>query len=255
MNSPAGKIDSNTLDRFALVFGVGPIEGLGAALCRRFAQEGLNTIAVGRTEASLQKVVSAIEAEGGRAGYRVCDSTDEAQITALYEQMTAEKKSVVLTVYNTGNNMAVPSLEMTGAQFELLWKLCAYGGFVVGREAARHMLDHNLGGSIIFTGATASMKARPPFIGFAAAKAAERAVAHGFAREFGPLGIHVAHVIVDGIIGGDKVRENFPEFFEARGDDGVLNIQDMADAYWMLHSQPKTTWTLDLDLRPYKEPF
>ncbi len=255
MNSPAGKIDSGQLDRFAVVFGVGPMEGLGAALCRKFAAEGLKTIAVGRTEASLQTLVDVIEAEGGRAEFHICDSTDEAQVSAFYEEMTAAKKPVVLTVYNTGNNLAVPSLEMEGKQFEKLWRLCAYGGFVAGREAARHMLDHDLGGSIIYTGATASTRSRPPFIGFAAAKASERAVAHGFAREFGPLGIHVAHVIVDGIIGGDKVRERFPEFYEARGEDGVLNLADMAAAYWMLHCQPKTTWTLDLDLRPYKEPF
>ncbi|MGB1088054.1 MAG: SDR family NAD(P)-dependent oxidoreductase, partial [Alphaproteobacteria bacterium] len=120
---------------------------------------------------------------------------------------------------------------------------------------AATMQAHGEGGSIIFTGATASLRARPPFVGFASAKAAERALAHGMAREFGKDGIHVANVIVDGIIGGDKVRSNFPDFFEALGEDGVLNINDMADNYWMLHSQPRSTWTLELDLRPYKENF
>lgn len=255
MNSPAGKISTSQQDRYAVVFGVGPINGLGAALCRKFASEGLVTLAVGRTQASLDEVVRVIEDEGGRAEARVCDSTDEGEVAALFRAMSEEAKPIVLAVYNTGNNMPVSSLDMTGAQFEKLWRLCAYGGFVAGREAARHMLDHGEGGSILFTGATASLKARPPFVGFAAAKAAERSVAHGLAREFGPQGLHVAHIIVDGIIGGDKVRERFPEFYEARGEDGVLDLGDMADAYWMLHCQPKTTWTLELDLRPYKEPF
>ena len=111
------------------------------------------------------------------------------------------------------------------------------------------------GGTLIFTGATASIRARPPFTAFASAKAALRALAHGMAREFGPKGLHVGHVIIDGIIDGDAVNQRFPQLKEQRGEDGVLNPDAIADAYWALHTQDRSAWTLELDLRPYKEPF
>ena len=113
----------------------------------------------------------------------------------------------------------------------------------------------NGGGTVIFTGATASMRSRPPFIGFASAKAAERAVAHGLARQFGPQGLHVAHVILDGAINGNQVKSRFPGIVDHLGEDGMLSIDGIADAMWMLHNQPRTAWTLELDLRPYKEKF
>ncbi len=143
---------------------------------------------------------------------------------------------------------------MSAEMFEELWRVCAFGGFLVGREAARRMVPHG-GGTLIFTGATASIRARPPFTGFAAAKAAERAVAHAMAREFGAQGLHVGHVIIDGVIGGDVVKGRFPQIIESLGEDGVLGIDAIADAFWMLHKQDKTAWTLELDLRPYKEKF
>ena len=138
--------------------------------------------------------------------------------------------------------------------FEDVWRLVCFGGFLVGREAARRMVPRGTG-SILFTGATASVRARPPFTAFASAKAALRAVAHGMAREFGPQGIHVAHVVIDGGIDGDQLNQRFPAFKEQRGDDGMLNPDAIAEAFWALHSQDRTAWTLELDLRPYKETF
>ncbi len=155
--------------------------------------------------------------------------------------------------YNAGNNQFRPLLEMDDAFFEELWRLCCFGGFLTGREAARRMLSG--GGSMLFTGATASIRARPPFTAFASAKAALRAVAHGMAREFGGKGLHVGHVVIDGVIGGDVVKGRFPQIIEHLGEDGVLGIDAIADAFWMLHEQDKTAWTLELDLRPYKEKF
>jgi NAD(P)-dependent dehydrogenase (short-subunit alcohol dehydrogenase family) len=143
---------------------------------------------------------------------------------------------------------------MTPDFFEGVWRVCALGGFLVGREAARRMLP-NGGGTLVFTGATASIRARPPFTAFAAAKAAERAVAHGMAREFGPQGLHVGHVIIDGTIDGDAVNLRFPQIRERKGADGMLGLDAIADAFWTLHTQDPTAWTLELDLRPFKEPF
>ena len=111
------------------------------------------------------------------------------------------------------------------------------------------------GGTLIFTGATASLRAQPPFTAFASAKAAERAIAHGLARELGPQGLHVAHVIVDGVIDGDQVNSRIPQLRDRLGADGMLSIDALADAYWMLHAQPRSAWTFELDLRPYKESF
>jgi NAD(P)-dependent dehydrogenase (short-subunit alcohol dehydrogenase family) len=146
-----------------------------------------------------------------------------------------------------------PLLEMSDELFEATWRTSCYGGFLVGREAARRMLP--AGGTLIFTGATASLRARRPFTAFASAKAALRSVAHGMAREFGSRGLHVGHVIVDGVIDGDQVNERFPQLKERLGADGMLAPDDIAGAYWQLHRQPRSAWTLELDLRPYKESF
>jgi NAD(P)-dependent dehydrogenase (short-subunit alcohol dehydrogenase family) len=157
-------------------------------------------------------------------------------------------------VYNAGNNRFSPLLDMDDAFFEDLWRLCCFGGFLVGREAAGRMLPEG-GGTLIFTGATASIRARPPFTAFASAKAALRALAHGMAREFGAQGLHVGHVIVDGGIDGDQLNSRFPQFKERLGVDGMLNVDAIADAYWCLHAQHRSAWTLELDLRPFKESF
>ena len=128
------------------------------------------------------------------------------------------------------------------------------GGFLTGREAARRMIPAG-GGTLIFTGATASIRARPPFTAFASAKAALRAVAQGMAREFGAQGLHVAHSIIDGVIDGEIVNTRFPQIKESLGEDGMLSPDAIADAYWSLHTQDRTAWTHELDLRPYKEQF
>jgi NAD(P)-dependent dehydrogenase (short-subunit alcohol dehydrogenase family) len=143
---------------------------------------------------------------------------------------------------------------MSGAQFEAMWRQNALGGFLVGREAVRRMLPQGRG-TIIFTGATASLRARPPFIAFASAKAALRAVAQGLAREFGPQGIHVAHVVIDGVIHGDQALSRFPDFVKAKGKEGLLDPDEIADSYWTLHEQKRGAWTHELDLRPFKETF
>ena len=136
---------------------------------------------------------------------------------------------------------------------QIVWRLCCLGGFLVGREAARRMVAQARG-TILFTGASASLRGKPPFAAFASAKAGLRSLAQAMAREFGPKGVHVAHVVIDGGIGGERLRR-FAEFVRAKGEDGLLDLDAIADAYWMLHAQHRTAWTHELDLRPYKEPF
>jgi NAD(P)-dependent dehydrogenase (short-subunit alcohol dehydrogenase family) len=236
----------------AVVIGVGAETGLGAALARRFALEGLRVTIAGRTPERLRVVAEQIAAAGGAVSAKVADAANEADVAALFDD--ADRGSAVeLVAYNVGSNVAASALETTPELFERLWRQNAFGGFVVGREAARRMAPR--GGTILFTGATASMRTRPPFLAFGAAKAGLRAVAQGLAREFSPQGVHVAHVVIDGVIEGDYAATNFAEYVRSKGDDGLLAVNDVADAYWTLHRQPRSAWTHELDLRPFKEPF
>jgi NAD(P)-dependent dehydrogenase (short-subunit alcohol dehydrogenase family) len=145
--------------------------------------------------------------------------------------------------------------------FETAWRVCCLGGFHVGREAARRMRSEKgeqgdgARRTLIFTGATASVKARPPFLAFASAKAGLRALAHGMAREFGPQGLHVAHVVVDGGIAGEQLLSRIPGLEERAGPDGLLQPDAIAETYWQIHCQHRSAWTLDLDVRPWKETF
>jgi NAD(P)-dependent dehydrogenase (short-subunit alcohol dehydrogenase family) len=183
----------------------------------------------------------------------VTDATREKDVLALFDEADVGA-DVELVVYNVGNNVAAPALDTTSELFEGLWRQNALGGFLVGREAARRLAPHQKG-TILFTGATASLRARPPFIAFASAKAALRAVAQGLAREFAPKGLHIAHVVIDGAIQGEYAATNFADYVRSKGDDGLLAVDAIADAYWALHCQSRSAWTHELDLRPFKEPF
>jgi NAD(P)-dependent dehydrogenase (short-subunit alcohol dehydrogenase family) len=236
-----------------LVVGVGAQAGLGAALARRFSKEGFRVIVAGRSEDRLEAIVTSLREAGGRAEAKATDSSQEADVTALLD-LAAGAGDLEAVVYNVGNNAMAPALETTAAMFEDMWRQNALGGFLVGREAARRMVPRGRG-TLLFTGATASLRARPPFTAFAAAKAALRAVAQGLAREFGPQGIHVAHVIIDGVIDGAFAREKFPEFVRAKGAEGLLDPDAIAATFLALHEQPRSTWSHELDLRPFKEAF
>lgn len=239
----------------AIVAGVGALEGVGAAASRRFAREGMHVFLAGRTVERLEAVARAIEAEAGRATPVPTDCTRPDDVTRLFDAVEqAGGAPPRLVVYNAGNNFPKDLLELTDEEFEASWRVCGFGAFLTGREAARRMPERG-GGTLIFTGATASLRSRPPFIAFASAKAAERAIAHGLARQFGPQGLHVAHLIIDGAILGDQVKSRFPGVVDQLGEDGMLSPDGIADAMWMLHRQAPTTWTLELDLRPAKETF
>jgi len=239
----------------ALVIGVGASEGVGAAVCRRVAREGLRVFPVARSKERLDAVAAEISAAGGTAVPIVADCTVPEDMTRIFETIATEGGAPPrLLVYNAGNNFPAELADITNEKFENDWRVCAFGALLCAREVLARMAP-NGGGTVIFTGATASMRARPPFISFASAKAAERAIAHGLARQLGKEGVHVAHIVIDGVINGDQVKSRFPEAKEFLGDDGMLSVDAIADAMWMLHTQPRTAWTLELDLRPYKETF
>ena len=239
----------------ALVFGVGASAGVGGAVCRRFAREGMTIVAVGRTQEKLDKLTAEIRASGGRASGLVADVTKAAEMARAFDLVEKEAGAPpALIVYNAGNMAAGPIAEMTDEFFEATWRVCAFGGFLCGREVAKRVVPRGRG-TLIFTGATASLRARPPFIAFASAKAAERALASGLAREFGPKGIHVAHVVVDGVIDGELVNSRMPAIKQNLGAEGMLSPDAIADAYWTLHTQHRSAWTFELDLRPFKEQF
>lgn len=233
-----------------VVLGVGASRGLGAALVRRYARGGLRVLVVGRTEEKLARVVEEVRAAGGAADRHVADVTSEAQ-TAEAFAAAAKHGPVRAVVYNAGGNWPIPFEKLTPQQFEEFWRLCCLGGFLTAKAALPLLLPH--GGSLLFTGASASMRGRPLFAHFAAAKAALRTLAQALAREYGPQGVHVGHVVVDGAIDGERLRTLLPAHLEKLGKDGSLDPDAIAEAFWQLHVQPRSAWTHEIDLRPFKE--
>jgi NAD(P)-dependent dehydrogenase (short-subunit alcohol dehydrogenase family) len=241
----------------AVVVGVGAERGLGAALCRRFASEGYHVLVGGRTPEKIAQVARTIGKTGGSAEPVAADTTREEDVVRLFDRAMSPgdgRDPADLVVFNAGNNQRIDFRQLTSAQFEDFWRVGCFGGFLVGREAARRLAP--LGrGTIVFTGASASLRGKPGFAHFAAAKAGLRMIAQSMAREYGPLGIHVAHVVVDGGIRGDRLLNRRPSLIDERGEDGMLGIDAIADAYWLIHRQQRSAWTHEIDLRPFKETF
>ena len=241
----------------ALVVGVGAEQGVGAAVCRRFAAEGYHVLAAGRTRAKLDAVATTVLAAGGSIRPCVADATQEAAVIELFDLAMSpgegfEPASVV--VFNAGDNRMIDFREVDAALFEAFWRVGCFAGFLVGREAARRLVP--LGrGTVIFTGASGSLRGKPGFAQFAAAKAGLRMIAQSMAREYGPMGLHVAHAIIDGGVAGTRLLTAAPRLAEIRGEDGLLDVDAIAEAYWQIHRQPRSTWSQEIELRPFKEPF
>ena len=243
---------SDNAAKVALVIGAG--DATGGAVARRFAREGYVAGATRRDAEKLVPLTQQIEAEGGRARGFGSDARDESQVTELFATIEREVGPVEVMVFNIGANVNFPIREMTERVYRKVWEMAALAGFLTGREAARVMTPRGRG-TIIFTGATASLRGGPGFSAFAGAKFALRALAQSMARELGPQGIHVAHPIIDGAIDTAFIRDNFPDRYKLKEEDGILNPEHIADAYWHLHTQPRSAWTHELDLRPWTEKF
>jgi NAD(P)-dependent dehydrogenase (short-subunit alcohol dehydrogenase family) len=241
----------------AIVVGVGAEHGLGAALCRRFAAEGHHVLVAGRTPHRVEQVVRAIAEAGGSAEAVPTDTTREEDVITLFDRaMSPRAKSgpLDLVVFNAGNNQRIEFRETTAAEFEAFWRVGCYGGFLVGREAARRLAPQGRG-TVIFTGASGSLRGKPGFAHFAAAKSGLRMIAQSMAREFGSQGLHVAHVVIDGGIHGERLLSRRPQLLAERGEDGLLGVDAIAEAYWQIHRQARSAWTHEIDLRPFKESF
>ncbi len=236
----------------ALVIGAG--DATGGAIAKRFAREGFETCVVRRHADKLQPLVDEISAAGGTAHAFGTDARKEEEMIALIDQIETDIAPLGVAVFNIGANVNFPITETTSRVYFKVWEMAAFAGFLTGREAARKMTPRGRG-TIIFTGATASVRGGSRFSAFSGAKHALRALAQSMARELGPKGIHVAHSIIDGAIDTQWIAENFPDRYATKSDDGILNPDHIADAYWWLHTQPRDAWTHELDLRPWAEKF
>jgi short-subunit dehydrogenase len=234
----------------ALVVGAG--DATGGAIAKRFAAGGYIACVTRRDEAKLQPLVDAIRAAGGRAHGFASDARKEEDVAALVERIEAEVGPIEVLVFNIGANVRTSVLEETARRYFKIWEMACFAGFLNAREVAKRMVARGRG-TILFTGATASLRGSANFAAFAGAKAALRALAQSMARELGPQNIHVAHVVVDGAIDTEFIRSNFPERYALKDQDGILSPEHIADNYWWLHQQPRDAWTFELDLRPYME--
>ncbi len=241
---------ANQSAKVALVIGAG--DSTGGAIARRFAAGGHVACLTRRDADKLEPVVSAIRAAGGTAHGFASDARKEDEVVALVEHIESEIAPIDVLVFNIGANVPCSILNETARKYFKIWEMACLGGFLNGREVARRMVTRGRG-TMIFTGATASLRGSSGFAAFAGAKHALRALAQSMARELGPKGLHVAHVIVDGAIDTEFIRSNFPQRYAMKEQDGILNPEHIADNYWHLHTQPRDAWTFELDLRPWME--
>ncbi len=235
-----------------LVLGAGPPDGIGGATALRFAGAGLHLLLAGRTAAKLDATREAIEWAGGSAETMVCDVTSATDLDMAFARVDARGVPLAAVLYNAGNNTPIAFADLSEDAFEAYWRVCCLGGFLAAKRAMPRFAAQARG-SMLFTGASASLRGRPMFGHFSAAKGALRNFAQALAREYGPLGVHVAHLVIDGAVGGDQLRSRFGGHLERLGEDGALAPAAIAEAFWMLHCQPRSAWTQELDLRPFKE--
>lgn len=241
----------------AVVIGVGAAQGIGAAVCRRIAQEGLLVYVVGRSQDKLDVVVAGIQQAGGNAHSYLVDSTQADQVEALFKHIDDRQQVIDLVVHNVGGNVPSRFLKSSLSFFDRMWRATFLSGFLVGQQAVATMLKQQHG-TIIFTGASASLRGKPYFAAFTTGKAALRTYTQGLAKELQRQNIHVAHVVIDGMVDGDRVNQavyGLGRLLRQTRGSGGLKIEAIADSYWMLHQQTQALWTHELDLRPLSEKF
>ncbi len=237
-------------DRVALVVGAG--DAIGSAIMRKFAERGFVVCGARRNGDKLQTLVESLAAAGHPAHAFSCDARDEDAITGLFARIEEQIGALDVVVFNVGANVPMGILETDSRKFTKIWEMACFAGFLTGREAARYMCPRGRG-SILFTGATASVRGAAGFAAFASAKHGLRALAQSMARELGPQNIHVAHIVIDAAVDTAWIAENFADAAALKEKDGIVNPDDLAANYVMLHEQPRNAWTFELDLRPWME--
>ena len=242
----------------AIIFGVGPRQGVGAELCHRAATRGLHVFVNGRTQTKIDAVAADIKKMGGSATPLLADVTKEAEINEALQAIAADSRPLELAIYNAGNNRPEKFLDVTPEVYEDMWRVICFGGFLAAQATLRLMLAQqgvSQKQSLLFTGASGSLRGKAGFSAFASGKGALRMMVQSIAREYGPLGIHVGHVVIDGVVEGEKVQTRFPGYIESKGKDGALKLSAIADAFFAMHDQHRSAWTQELDIRPFTEEF
>ncbi len=241
---------SEAVKKVALVVGAG--DATGGAIAKRFAREGYTACVTRRSADKLQPLVDEIRAAGGAAHAFASDARKEEEVIALIEEIETTIGTIEVFVFNIGANVPSSLLDETAKKYFKIWEMACFSAFLNAREVGKRMVARQRG-TMLFTGATASMRGSAHFAAFSGAKFALRSLAQSAARELGPLGVHVAHVVVDGAIDTEFIRTVAPERYALKDRDGILNPDHIAENYWHLHSQARDAWTFELDLRPWME--
>ena len=234
----------------ALVIGVGPLNGLGGQLCRKIANNNFEVFVAGRTRSSLDNVVNTILNDGNKATPIVVDATDENQIKNMIKEIGP---GLDFAVYNVGNNRPGKIVEMDANYFRESWESGCFGGFLFAKEVIKKFLIEKTAGTLIFTGASASLRGKSNFGAFNSAKGALRNLAQALAKEYAENSIHVSHVIVDGGLAGERIKQRLSDFEERVKEGKLINIENVTDAYMFLYNQSKDAWTFELDVRTSQE--
>lgn len=236
----------------ALVLGAGTPNGVGGAISAKFAAAGHHVVVTGRTQAKIDETAIAIRNAGGKADALACDVTSEADLDRVFQHLEEIGQPVASVIYNAGGNAPIPFEDITSAQFEAFWQVGFMGGFHTAKRAMALLARQGFG-SMLFTGASASLRGKPNFAHFSAAKGALRNLSQALAREYGPKGVHVAHIVIDGVVNGERAQSLFSAYLDNLGEDGALDPDAIAEAFLMVHNQHRSAWTHELDLRPFKE--
>ena len=234
----------------ALVIGVGPLNGLGGQLCRKIAQNSFEVFVAGRTKRSLDDVVNTILKDGNKAIPLVVDATDEDQIKNMIREVGP---GLDFAIYNVGNSRPGKIIEMDASYFRESWESGCFGGFLFAKEVIKTFLFEKTAGTLIFTGASASLRGKSNFGAFNSAKGALRNLAQALAKEYAENSIHVSHVIVDGGLAGERIKQRLSDFDKRVKEGKLINIENVTDAYMFLYNQSKDAWTFELDLRTFQE--
>ena len=230
----------------AVIMGVGTLNGLGGALSKKFAQEGMEVFVSGRSKEKLDIVVNQINKLGLKAHSFKADTRDINQIQNLLDFVG---EGLNLAIYNVGNNMPGNIVDMDPEYFRECWEQCCYGGFLFSKLVIKKYLSEKIYGKLFFTGASASLRGKENFGAFNSAKGALRNLAQALAKEHGKNSIHIAHIIIDGGLNGDRIKKRLPNYKKLFGENGLIELKEVTEAYKFLYYQKQSGWTFELDLR------